>query len=424
MSTNKEWNLVASELAKKSENSIRSIWEDSKNGPNPLLKVITLQIGDPTVFGNFKVAPETREALRNALETDTFSYMSCEGPESSREPVAQYVNTNNDKVSSSLDVPRVTSKDIILTSGCSMALEMCFRVFALPGENILLPRPCWGYSTWILGYGIEARYFDLDPMKEWQVDIKHLESMINDKTKAILINNPGNPCGNVYSKEHLLEILEVAERHKLPIISDEVYEFFTFPGVQFYPLATLSKTVPILTCSGLTKRFIMPAARMGWIVINDRNNVLSDIKEGLLNIAGRNFIPNSTLVKALPGILENTPQQFFDDNSKTVSIHALSVFNILKTCPGIVPIMPKGAMYLMAKIELDKFPEIDTCLAFTQRLFHEQSVGVFPGFPCFNFPGFFRIVLTVPEDLIIEACERIKTFCEKYYKADGQSLEA
>ncbi|XP_070504600.1 tyrosine aminotransferase-like isoform X1 [Chironomus tepperi] len=424
MSTNKEWNLVASELSKKSENSIRTIWEDSKNCPNPLLKVIPLQLGDPTVFGNFKVAPETREALRNALETDTFSYMSCEGLESSREAVAQYVNTNNDKVSSSLDVPRVSHKDIILTSGCALALEMSFRVFAMPGENILLPRPCYLYSIWIHGYGIEARYYDLDPTNEWQVDIKHLESMINDKTKAILINNPGNPCGNVYSKEHLLEILEVAERHKLPIISDEVYEFFTFPGVQFYPLATLSKTVPILTCSGLTKRFIMPAARMGWIVINDRNNVLSDIKEGLLNIAGRNFIPNSTLVKALPGILENTPQQFFDDNSKTVSIHALSVFNILKTCPGIVPIMPKGAMYLMAKIELDKFPEIDTCLAFTQRLFHEQSVGVFPGFPCFNFPGFFRIVLTVPEDLIIEACERIKTFCEKYYKADGQSLEA
>lgn len=117
--------------------------------------------------------------------------MSCAGLESSREAVAHYVNKNNKKVS--MDVPQLTHEDIILTSGCSMALEMCFRVCAMPGENILLPRPCWGYSTWILGYGIEAKYFDLDPMKEWQVDIKHLESMINDKTKAILINNPGNP---------------------------------------------------------------------------------------------------------------------------------------------------------------------------------------------------------------------------------------
>lgn len=117
--------------------------------------------------------------------------MSCAGLESSREAVAQYVNKNNEKFLQ--DVPKLCYQDIILTSGCSMALEMCFRVLAMPGENILLPQPCWGYSTWILGYGLEARYFNLDPMKEWQVDIKHLESMINDKTRAILINNPGNP---------------------------------------------------------------------------------------------------------------------------------------------------------------------------------------------------------------------------------------
>ena len=82
--------------------------------------------------------------------------------------------------------------------------------------------------------------------------------------------------------------------------------------------------------------------------------------------------------------------------------------------------MPKGAMYLMVKIELDKFPKIDTCFDFTQKLLNELSVGVFPGFPCFNFPGFFRIVLTVPEEMIIEACERIKQFCEKHYKVDSE----
>lgn len=73
-------------------------------------------------------------------------------------------------------------------------------------------------------------------------------------------------------------------------------------------------------------------------------------------------------------------------------------------------------MYLMTKIELEKFPQIDSCLTFIQKLLNEQSVGVLPGSPCFNFPGFFRIVLTVPEELIIESCERIRTFCEKYYE--------
>lgn len=114
-----------------------------------------------------------------------------------------------------------------------------------------------------------------------------MESLINGKTKAILVNSPGNPCGNVFSKNHILEILAIAERHKIPIISDEVYEHFTFPGVKFHSVSSLSRNVPVLTCSGLTKRFLMPGIRVGWIIINDRNQSFSDIRLGLGNIAGR-----------------------------------------------------------------------------------------------------------------------------------------
>jgi tyrosine aminotransferase len=138
-----------------------------------------------------------------------------------------------------------------------------------------------------------------------------MEGLIDDKTRAIVINNPGNPCGNVFSKEHLLDILKIAEKFKLPIIFDEVYEFFTFPGVEFHSLASLSKNVPILTCSGLTKRFLMPGIRMGWILINDRGNKLRDVRLGLANIAGRNFGPNSTVQLALPKILKCVPQSYF-----------------------------------------------------------------------------------------------------------------
>ena len=142
---------------------------------------------------DFLAAPESKAAFKKALDHDNFSYMSCAGLESSREAVAEYVNKNYKSVKILEDFQPITYHDIILTSGCSMALEMCFRVLANPGENILFPKPCMGYSTWIVGCGIDVRYFNLDPMKEWEVDLDHLESMINDKTKAILINNPGNP---------------------------------------------------------------------------------------------------------------------------------------------------------------------------------------------------------------------------------------
>lgn len=147
-----------------------------------------------------------------------------------------------------------------------------------------------------------------------------MESLINEKTRGILINNPGNPCGNVFSKKHLQDVIKIAERNKLPIISDEVYEFFTFPGVEFHSIASLSKNVPILTCSGLTKRFLMPGIRMGWLIINDRDEKLVDVRLGLANIAGRNFGPNSSIQVALPKILKCVPQSFFDESASRVGV--------------------------------------------------------------------------------------------------------
>lgn len=192
------------------------------------------------------MASESVNAIRNALERDNFAYTVSSGMKSARQAVVDYVNRNNDD--------NVSSDDVILTSGCSTALEISFRALANPGENILIPRPAWNYTTWICGSGIEVQFYSLDPNNDWNVDLKQMESLINEKTKAILVNNPGNPCGNVFSKEHILEILEIAERHQLPIIADEVYEFFTFPGVEFHAVSSLSRNVPVLTCSGLTKR--------------------------------------------------------------------------------------------------------------------------------------------------------------------------
>ena len=155
-----------------------------------------------------------------------------------------YVKKNNNEV--------ITANDVILTSGCSMALDMCFRVLTNPGDNILTPRPCFHYNTWMTGSGVEINFYNLDPAKEWNVDLKDLESRINKRTKAIVINSPGNPCGNVFSRSHIMDILEIAEKHKIPIISDEVYEHFVFPGVQYHSISSLSKNIPVFTCSGLS----------------------------------------------------------------------------------------------------------------------------------------------------------------------------
>lgn len=96
--------------------------------------------------------------------------------------------------------------------------------------------------------------------------------------------------------------------------------------------------------------------------------------------------------------------------------HASVAFDRLSKCSGLTPIMPKGSMYMMTLINLRSFPSFKTCREWTERLIEEESVLVFPGDPCFNFPGCFRIVLTVPDDKITEACERIERFCKKYFR--------
>lgn len=202
----------------------------------------------------------------------------------------------------------------------------------------------------------------------------------------------------------------------MPIVADEIYEHFVFPGLQFHPISSLSKNVPVITCSGLSKRFLVPGIRLGWIIVHDRNEALVEVKQGLRNVSARILGPNSTVQYALPDILQNTPQRFYVNKMMKIAYNAELAYGLLEKIPGLRPIKPKGAMYMMIGIDLDKFPEFNTCLEFTQQLIREQSVLVFPGDPCFNYPGFMRIVLTVTDSMIEESCGRLKEFCEAHIK--------
>jgi tyrosine aminotransferase len=201
-----------------------------------------------------------------------------------------------------------------------MAIEIACRSLANPGENILIPQISWNYTTWLNGSGIVPMRYNLLPEKDWEIDLDHLESVINDKTRAIILNSPGNPCGNVFSKQHILEILKISEKHRLPIISDEIYEFFTIPSVEHHSVASLSENVPVLVTSGLTKRFLIPSIRLDWLIVNDRGDKLKNLRKGFLNVAGRNFFPNSTVQHALPNILTCVPQSFFDQNNERIYV--------------------------------------------------------------------------------------------------------
>lgn len=196
-----------------------------------------------------------------------------------------------------------------------------------------------------------------------------------------------------------------------------------FPGSRHIAVSSLSKNVPVLSCSGLTKRFLVPGWRTGWIIIHDRQNRLAEVATGLRNLCGRILGSNTLVQGAIPAILENTPQSYFDGVIEILSENAMLAYGRLKLVSGLNPIMPNGAMYMMVGLRLEHFPEYKDDVSFIEALVNEQSVFCLPG-SCFEYPSFMRIVLTVPRELVEEACNRIADFCETHYKPkDDNCLE-
>ncbi|XP_055597907.1 tyrosine aminotransferase [Uranotaenia lowii] len=402
------WNVPISEFAKLTHNPIRAIVEGLNIAPNPAKPFIALSIGDPTTFGNLQPPEEIKNAVREAVDKNSNGYGPAAGFLDARQAVAEYVAHQGD----------VSANDVILCSGCSSALDLCLSALAGRGQNILIPRPGFSiYRTLTQGFGVECRYYNLLPDKNWEVDLDQLESLIDSNTAALVLTNPSNPCGSVFSKSHLKAIIEIAERHYLPIVADEIYEHFVFPGQPYYSVSSLSTSVPVLSCGGLTKRFLVPGWRLGWIIIHDRQNILKDVRKGLANLSARIMGSNTLVQSALPEILSKTPQSFYEGLVETLQRHAEVAYKSIKQIRGLRPVMPSGAMYMMIGIDIMRFPGFASDLDFVEALVREQSVFCLPG-QCFEYSNYFRIVLTVPEDMIAEACKRLEEFVEKHYQMD------
>ncbi|XP_076448887.1 tyrosine aminotransferase-like [Babylonia areolata] len=402
-----EWEVPASTFSSNTFNPIRSIVDGMKLTPNPDKAMIALSIGDPTVFGNLPAPEAAEDAVVQSLKARKFNgYGPSTGYDKSRQAVAEYVSS---------PTAQVEAKDIILCSGCSGALDLCITVLANPGQNILMPRPGFSiYKTLAESLGVKVRLYNLLPDKSWEIDLKHLSSLIDDDTAAIMVNNPSNPCGSVFSREHLQAVLHIAEVNKVPIIADEIYEHFVFEGHTYHPMASLTTQVPILSCGGLTKRFLVPGWRLGWIVVYDRNNIFSEVRQGLMRLSQRILGPNTLVQAALPDIFANTPQDFFQSTLQYIKKNAERFYQRFCEIPGLKPVMPQGAMYMMVGISMAHFPEFESDIQFVETMVTEQSVFCLPA-TCFQYPGYFRVVLTVPADKVDEACDRIEQFCRDHY---------
>jgi tyrosine aminotransferase len=282
---------------------------------------------------------------------------------------------------------------------------------------VLLPRPGFSvYQTICEHAGIAFKYYDLDPDADWQVDLRSLAAAVDSQTRAILINNPSNPCGSVYSREHLLELIQFAEQRQLPIIADDVYAGMVFSGVQYCALASLSANVPILSCAGLAKMFLVPGWRIGWLVLHDRHDVLKRgrVYDGVARLS-QVLIGANTLVQAtMPRLLRETPASFFADTMQTLERNAAVTLAALAKVPALKAVAPRGAMYVMVGIDTTQL-DVSSDLDFCEKLYQEESVFVLPG-QCFKVRNFFRIVLCPLPDRLETAVQRMGEFCARHLK--------
>lgn len=304
---------------------------------------------------------------------------------------------------------------VVLTHGVGQALDLIFSVLfphhSYGPSNILLPAPGFSqYTSLLANLGTEVRYYDCLEERDWEVDTKMLDSLCDENTRAILITNPSNPCGSNYSRDHLAQLVAIADKHKIPIIADEIYGHMTWSR-PFTPLAALSSTVPVVTLSGLSKRFLLPGWRVGWLALHDPLGVAESVREGMVAWGNRFFGPSSITQAALPDILA-TGSEYFDAVTAKVETNARIVHGGVTDIDGLHTNMPAGALYMLIRVQPGAFDLRDD-VEFCTALYREEAVFVLPGI-CFSAPDYFRVVLGAPADIMKDVVSRLTDFCNRH----------
>src|SRR5208337_1143798 len=243
--------LSASVRGQGVEYAIRDIMVEAGKVQRTGKQLIQLNIGDPVKYG-FETPLHIRQALTRATNNGLNYYSASEGISELREAVAEKENRVNGA--------NIGPDDVVVTSGISEAIMFLMGAILDPGDEVLLPGPCYPpYLTYAKFFDGKAVTYRTIEEKGWAPDLTDLESKISNRTKLIVIVNPNNPSGSVYSREQISKILSLAASRKIPIASDEIYDRIIFDG-SFTSVASLAKDVPLIGLNGFSKAYLMT----GW----------------------------------------------------------------------------------------------------------------------------------------------------------------
>lgn len=371
--------------------------------------ILKLNIGNPAPFG-FRTPVEVIQDMREQLP-DCEGYSDSRGLFSARKAIMQYAQVKG--------LPNVSMDGIYTGNGVSELINLCMQALLDTGDEILIPAP--DYPLWTacatLSGGTPVHY-RCDEQADWNPDLADMESKITSRTKAIVIINPNNPTGAVYSRDVLEGIVEIARRHQLMIFADEIYDRLCMDEAEHISIASLAPDLFCVTFSGLSKSHMIAGYRIGWMVVSGNKRLGDDFMLGvnmLSNMRLCSNVPAQSIVQTALGGHQSVKDYVVPGGR--VYEQRNYVYEALNAIDGITAVKPKAAFYIFPKMDVKKF-NIHDDEQFALDLLHQKGILITRG-GGFNWPepDHFRIVYLPRMEVLHEAMEDLAEFFETYRQA-------
>lgn len=359
-----------------------------KNGET----ILKLNTGNPATFG-FGMPNSVRAALFDKIDS-AVGYCDVRGMIPAREAICQY-HLSRGLTNFSMD-------DIFVGNGVSEIASMISTAILNPGDEVLLPLPC--YSLWVnevLLHQAVPVFYRCDESCGWNPDTDHMKSLITPKTKAVVVINPNNPTGVVYSNNTLLQIAEIARRNGLIVLSDEIYDRLIFGEKEYSSFASLAPDIPVVTMNGLSKSHCLCGFRCGWLVTSGPADARTQISTALLKLASIRLSANAMMQTIIPAALADTAytKQMISKDGRLYR-QRQATFEELDKLDCISYVKNDASFYIFPRIK-PEFVKYRDDREFAHQLLLDKHILIVPG-SGFSWPDpdHFRIVmLPQPEEL-------------------------
>lgn len=379
-------------------------------------KIIKLNIGNVGVFGFDPPEEIQLDMIRNL--SNASAYSDSKGIFAARKAIMQYCQEKG--------IQGVALDDVYTGNGVSELIVLSMNALLNDGDEVLVPAP--DYPLWTaavsLSSGTPVHYL-CDESKEWAPDLADLRKRITPRTKAIVVINPNNPTGAIYSKEVLLELTQIARENGLILFADEIYDKMLYDAEKHVSLASLSTDVVVITFNGLSKNYRSCGYRAGWMVVSGDKEMVRDYIEGLNMLASMRLcanVPGQYAIQTALGGYQSI-NDLVGEGGRLAKQRDLA-WKLITDIPGVTCVKPKSALYLFPKLDSEMYP-IEDDQQFVADLLKEEKVLLVQG-SGFNWgkPDHFRVVFLPHEDVLKEAITRLARFLERYRQKHGRKASS